>query len=89
MTYLLLMSSFNCSAMSKSAAGFGSGGAEAVGGLDIDFLIASDLAREGDMFALILEGDRGISGDTAFEGGAILIPQIDARDAKCNKATVI
>lgn len=74
--------------MSKSAAGFESEGAEAVGSLDIDFLIARDLAREGDMFALILEGDRGISGDTAFEGGAILISPEDSMQGM-RSATVI
>lgn len=67
------MSSFICSAISKSAAGF-LGERAAVGcDLDIDFRIASDLALDGDRFALMFEGERGMSGDTAFEEGAILI----------------
>jgi hypothetical protein len=39
----------------------------------MDFLIAIDLAREGDMLAFMFECDRGIRGDTAFEEGAMLI----------------
>lgn len=38
-----------------------------------DFRMASGLALEGERFALIFEGERGMSGDTAFGGGAILI----------------
>lgn len=41
-------------------------------GFEIDFLMARDLAREGDMFALRFDGDRGISGDTVFVGGAMI-----------------
>ena len=57
--------------MSKSADGLERGWVVVVCGLDIDFLMASDLALDGDMFALRLDGDRGISGDTVFEGGAM------------------
>lgn len=59
--------------MSKSAAGFLGDGA--VMGCDFanDFRMASGLALEGERFALIFEGERGMSGDTAFGGGAILI----------------
>lgn len=57
--------------MSKSGGGFLEE-CVAVGCFDIDFLIANDFAREGDMFALIFDGDRGISGDTVFDDGAIL-----------------
>lgn len=39
----------------------------------MDFLIANDLARDGDIFALIFDGDRGISGDAAFDEGAIVV----------------
>ena len=50
------------------------GGADGGGGFDIDFLMANDLALVGDMFALMFEGDLGISGDTAaFDEGAIMI----------------
>jgi hypothetical protein len=59
--------------MSKSAGGLGGACKCAVCGFDIDFLIANDLARDGDIFALIFDGDRGISGDTAFDEGAILV----------------
>lgn len=59
--------------MSKSALGFGGGGAGCEGcGFDVVLRIASSFALDGDMFALILEGERGISGDTALEAGAIL-----------------
>jgi hypothetical protein len=67
------MSSFIFSAMSKSAGGRVEGeGAVGGGAFDIDFLTASDFAFDGDIFALMLEGDRGISGDTALDNGAIL-----------------
>jgi hypothetical protein len=61
LTYLLLITSFICSAMSKSAGGFIEEGADC--GLTMDFRMANDLALEGDMFAFIFDGDRGISGD--------------------------
>ncbi len=70
---MLLISSFICSAISKSAGGLGGGCECAVCGLDMDFLIANDLARDGDIFALIFDGDRGISGDAAFDEGAIVV----------------
>jgi len=76
LTYLLLMSSFICSAISKSAAGFLGEGATAGCDLDIDFRIASDLALDGDKFAFMFEGERGMSGDTAFEEGAILVDSV-------------
>jgi hypothetical protein len=71
LTYLLLISSFICSAMSKSAGGLEVCRSWFVGlALDIDFLTAKDLAFEGEeMF--ILEGDRGVSGDTVAEPGAM------------------
>lgn len=72
---MLLISSFIFSAISKSAGGLCEGdGAAGGGAFAIDFLIASDLAFDGDMFALMFEGDRGISGpgDGAFDEGAIL-----------------
>ena len=69
------MSSFIVSAISKSAGGLcdGDGAVGGGGGFDIDFRTASDcdLDFEGDTFAFMLEGDRGISGDTAFDDGAI------------------
>jgi hypothetical protein len=57
--------------MSKSAGGLEGCRSWFVGlALDIDFLTAKDLAFEGEeMF--ILEGDRGISGDTVAEPGAM------------------
>ena len=58
--------------MSKSAPGFLGDGADVGCDLTIDFLMARDLALEGDRFALIFDGDLGISGDTALEVGAIL-----------------
>jgi hypothetical protein len=72
LTYLLLISSFICSAMSKSAGGFEGCRSWFVGfAVDIDFLTAKDLAFEGEeMF--MLEGDRGISGDTVAEPGAMV-----------------
>ena len=39
-------------------------------GFDIDFRTASDLALEGDVI-FIFDGDRGISGDTVFDPGAM------------------
>jgi hypothetical protein len=73
LTYLLLMSSFICSAISKSAGGFLGERADIGCAFDIDFRIASDLALEGERFAFMFEGERGMSGDTALEEGAILI----------------
>ena len=58
--------------MSKSGGGFREGGANAAGGFDIDFLMANDFALDGDMLALMFDGDRGISGDTVLDAGAIL-----------------
>lgn len=59
--------------MSKSALGLGGGGtACTVCGFDVVLRMANSFALDGDIFALILEGDRGISGDTVLEAGAIL-----------------
>jgi hypothetical protein len=70
---LLLISSFIFSAISKSAGCLGADeGAAGSGCFGIDFLMARDFAFDGDMLEFILEGDRGISGDTAFDDGAIL-----------------
>src|SRR6202000_345516 len=56
LTYLLLISSFIFSAMSKSAGGLREGeGAAGGGGFGIDFLMASDLAFDGDIFAFMFE----------------------------------
>lgn len=60
--------------MSKSAGGFCDCEGCVVAGFDIDFLIARDLALEGDIFALMLDGDRGMSGDTLLEGAILDLP---------------
>jgi hypothetical protein len=59
--------------MSKSAAGLRGEGAVIDCDFAIDFRMASGLALEGERLAFMFEGERGISGDTALEGGAILI----------------
>jgi len=75
LTYLLLISSFICSAMSKSGRPLcPSGGLPPPDcGFDIDFRMASSFVFEGDILAFMLDGDRGISGDTVFDPGAILL----------------
>lgn len=64
--------------MSKSVGGFGSGGRELVCcGFDIDFRTASGLDLDGDIFAFMFDGERGISGDTAMlAGGAIVVCKV-------------
>lgn len=58
--------------MSKSPAGFLGDGAVVACDFAIDFRMASGLALEGERLAFMFDGERGISGDTAFEGGAML-----------------
>jgi hypothetical protein len=56
--------------MSKSAGGLRLCLSRCDVDFDIDSLTAKDFAFEGDMM-FILEGERGISGDTVFELGAM------------------